>query len=393
MASFGKLSVALFLATLVSGSPPSVAAEYQFRSENKYFDRHVTTPAALLAGFYKDSKVLLLGAANHRDMQHHLILIDLLKSVGTDPHLKYLVLEQFADNDTFYKELSFEDVLSVLKKHRFNSEHERLITLCWSREWTWVYTHIFPVVQEINKKRPADDPLIVRAVDGFSIESPFGLTSPVEVTPVDCRFNNPTGENTTDNIQNREQATAEGFYTQIWNNLAKGQKAIVLYHQAHLYRYFESCRVVRTVSGAESRISPRNWFSTLMSAHPEVGQQAKLVIFDETDATHHPQGVLRFTRRQIERRPGVPWAIDVRGMKGIDLERGQNALIFGPTSYLNEGLNHSDRYFYEILDGVIYSPRAELDHKVGNVTDYMGDICPKDGYDGASAIPFEDRKP
>ena len=82
-----------------------------------------------------------------------------------------------------------------------------------------------------------------------------------------------------------------------------------------------------------------------------------------------------------------------RQLRKSAIERGQNALIFSPTSYLNEGLNHSDRYFYEILDGVIYSPRAELDHKVGNVTDYMGDICPKDGYDGASAIPFEDRKP
>ena len=130
----------------------------------------MTDAQSLLVGLYKESNVLLLGAANHRDMQHHLILIDLLKEVGTDPNLKYLVLEQFAENDEFYHKLSFNDVFDVLKTHRFGSDHQRLITLCWSREWTWVYTHLFPVIQDINRKRPADNPLIVRGLDGFGFE-------------------------------------------------------------------------------------------------------------------------------------------------------------------------------------------------------------------------------
>jgi len=369
------------------------AAEYQYQAENEYFDKHVTDPKSLLVGLYRESRVLLLGAANHRDMQHHLILIDLLKEVGTDPNLKYLVLEQFAGNDPFYRKLSLDDVFNVLKTYRFANDHQRLITLCWSREWTWVYTHLFPAIQEINRKRPPDNPLIVRALDGFGLNTPFGLRSPVEVKPVDCSFNDPTAQNTTDNIQNRELITAANFHAEVWDRLKGADKAIVLYHQAHLYRHFESCRVLRTDAGAESHINPRNWFSVFLRDHPEVESQSRLVIFDEIDVNHHPQGVLRFSRRQIERRPNEAWAIDVRGMHGIDSERGENGWIFSPTSFDNEGMNHSDRYFYEIFDGVIWSPRAEIDHRVGNVTEYMGNYCPVEGYNGNSAIPEADRKP
>jgi hypothetical protein len=80
-------------------------------------------------------------------------------------------------------------------------------------------------------------------------------------------------------------------------------------------------------------------------------------------------------------------------MRGIDVERGENGWIFSPTSFDNGGMNYSNKYFYEIVDGVIWSPRAELDHKVGNVTDYMGNFCPTEGYDGNSAIPDTEKKP
>jgi hypothetical protein len=124
------------------------AADYAYQAEADYFEKHVTDSDTLLTSLYKESKVLLLGAANHRNMQHHLILIDLLKQVGTDPKLKYLVLEQSYENDDLYRDLSFDDVFTVLRTHQFGSDHERLLTLCWSREWTWVYTHLFPIVQE-----------------------------------------------------------------------------------------------------------------------------------------------------------------------------------------------------------------------------------------------------
>jgi hypothetical protein len=241
---------------------------------------------------------------------------------------------------------------------------------------------VFPVVEEINHKRPADNPLIVRGVDGFSAKSPYGLTSRTPVKSVDCGFNDPTDQNTTDNIQNREITTAANFYTEVWNNLKVAEKAIVLYHQAHLYRSFKSCRVLRSQTGAESRIAPRNWFSVLLADHPEIAGQSRLIIFDETDIHHHPQGVLRFSRRQIDRHPGEAWAIDVCGMRGIDTERGENAWIFSPLSFNNEGMNYSDEYFYEIVDGVIWSPRAEAEHKVGDETE-----------DGYSAIPLGDRRP
>src|ERR1700692_634392 len=282
------------------------SGDYQYQAESDYFDKHVTDADTLLSSMYGDSKLLLLGAANHRNMQHHLILIDLLKKVGTDPNLKYLVLEQSYENDGLYKELSLSEAFTVLRTHRFASDHERLLTLCWSREWSWVYTHVFPVVEEINHKRPADNPLIVRGVDGFSGKSPYGLTSRTPVKSVDCAFNDPTDQNTTDNIQNREIATAANFYTEVWNDLKVGAKAIVLYHQAHLYRSFKSCRVLRSQTGAESRIAPRNWFSVMLADHPEIEGQSRLIIFDETDINHNPQGGLRFSRRQIDCTLGEP---------------------------------------------------------------------------------------
>jgi hypothetical protein len=80
-------------------------------------------------------------------------------------------------------------------------------------------------------------------------------------------------------------------------------------------------------------------------------------------------------------------------MKGIDTERGQNAWIFSPVSFNNEGMNYTDRYFYEVVDGVIWSPRAEAEHKAGEVVEYLGNLCPNAGYDGYSAIPLDDRHP
>jgi hypothetical protein len=48
-------------------------------------------------------------------------------------------------------------------------------------------------------------------------------------------------------------------------------------------------------------------------------------------------------------------------------------------------MNYSDQYFYQIADAVIYSPRAQLDHHVGQVTDYLPTACSR-SYDGHSLL-------
>jgi hypothetical protein len=368
------------------------AANYEFERENRYFDKNRIDAATLLKKSYSESKGLFLGAANHRNKLHHEHLIDLLKEVGRDPRLKYLVLEQFHDNDGFYRQLSLNPISEVLKNHSFPSQHGRLITLCWSREWSWVYTHVFPVIQQINAERPANNPLIVRGVDGFLSREPFGLISMADVTAENCKFIAPELLNTRANLQNREVATAQNFYSEVWSKLRDDEKIIVLYHQNHLYRHFDSCRITRTSEGAVSAIAPRNWFGVFLKAHPEAELSTRLVIFDEADENHHPNGVLQFTKRQTERYPGEQWAIDVRDMKGIDLERGQNGWIFSAVSYDNGGQNHSDRYFYEIFDSVIYSPRAEVEHKIPDVTENLPEVC-TGNYNGNSLLPANERKP
>lgn len=258
-----------------------------------------------------------------------------------------------------------------------------MLSLCWSREWSYVYTHLFPVIQQINRHRPNDNKLIVMAIDGFSTSSAYGLYSTAQVTSKDCTLSSPKLQNNMAGVHNREIATAENFDSQIWKTLGPGEKAIVLYHQNHLYKHFSSCRILLTATGPISTIVPRTWYSVFLVAHPEAERVTRSILFDEKDENHHPDGVLRFTKRQSERYPGQPWAIDIRDMNGIDLEKGQNAWIFGPSAYDSEGMNYSDRYFYQIADAVIYSPRAHLDYHVKNVTDYLPDVCASN-YDGNS---------
>ena len=126
--------------------------------------------------------------------------------------------------------------------------------------------------------------------------------------------------------------------------------------------------------------------------HPEADSVTRSILFDEKDELYHPDGVLLFTARQARRYPNQPWAIDVRGMAGIDIERGENGWIFGPNSYDNEGMNHSVHYFYEVADAVIYSPRAPIDHHVGAVTDYLPQYCYAP-YDGSSLLPADAKNP
>jgi hypothetical protein len=187
------------------------ATEYQFDAENAYFDQHRTTARSHIQKFYDEAQILLLGAANHRNFQHHLHLIDLLNEVGRDPKLRFLVLEQSHDNAEFYRELSTTPLEEVLKTHAFPSEHARMLSLCWSREWAYVYTHVFLVAQTINKARPADNPLMVIALDGFSTSSAYGLHSDDHVISWDCTFSTPELWNNMADVQNREISTAQNF--------------------------------------------------------------------------------------------------------------------------------------------------------------------------------------
>jgi hypothetical protein len=392
MKLYMTIRVANLLGLALTLSLLGFGGDYQFKAEDKYFGKNRTNATALIKKFYAEGQILLLGAANHRNVQHHLDLIDLLKDVGSDPKLRYLVLEQSHDNSEFYEKLSTTPIDEVLKTHAFPSDHARMLTLCWSREWSYVYTHVFPIVQQINKSRPMGNPLRVLAIDGFSTSSAYGLHREEPVTSEGCTFSEPERHNNMADVQNREIATAENFNEQVWQKIQHGEKIIVLYHQNHLYKHFQSCRIMRTARGPISTIAARTWYSLFLAAHPEAERVTRSILFDEVDEAYHPDGVLRFTKRQSERYPGQAWAIDVRGMHGIDVEKGENGWIFGPTAYDNEGMNWSDKYFYEIADGVIYSPRAHVDHHLGSVTDYLPQAC-SESYDGNSLLPADKKNP
>ena len=79
-------------------------------------------------------------------------------------------------------------------------------------------------------------------------------------------------------------------------------------------------------------------------------------------------------------------------MEGIDLEKGENGWLFGPTAYDNEGMNYSERYFYQIVDVVIYSPSAQVDDHIEDVTKYLPHVC-SGNYDGNSLLPAGAKNP
>lgn len=354
----------------------------EFAKEKEKFDEHKEKPSDLIERFYTKSQILLLGAANHRNYQHHEYLLELLKKFGADESLRFIVLEQFHDNAEFYRQLSIKPLREVLNEFDFRDNHKRAITLCWSREWSYVYTHVFPVIQEINRRRKI--PLVVVAVDGFSSSLPVNLPRKAEVQSNDCTFEDPAYWTDMVHSRDREEATAKNFYVDVWSQLKPGQKAIVLYHQQHLYRGFESCGVVTRNGRFVSEIGPMNWFTAFLQAHPEAGPAMRLIVFDELDEAHHHHGVLRFAKRQAARHPGEAWAFDTEHLAGLDLERGENAWLFSRVfNNTNEGMNHSDQYFYKMVDGIVFSPKAHVDKKLKPIiADYLPGICSPPNYDG-----------
>jgi hypothetical protein len=370
------------------------AADYEFSKEAESFEQHKEDPASLLERMYNESQILFLGAANHHNFTHHDYLMALLKKVGTDPKLRFIVLEQFHDNDPFYSRLSSEPIEQVVKDYPFGNPHERAVTLCWSREWSYVYMHDFAIVQEINRHRPSDAPLIVHAEDGFPLWFSPVAPSVVPVKPGSCTYGNPQITGAWVNSNTRERATAENFDHDIWSSLKPGEKAIVLYHQSHLYRGFEKCGADIGDAEAVTNIAPSSWLDFFLLRRPEALSKIKLVIFDEVDDAHHSDGVLRFSKRQSFRHPGESWGFDMRHLRGLELERGEDAWLFSQVFHLNsEGMFHSDRYFYDMFDAVVYTPNARQMYELKQLTaDYLPGICTGKNYDGISLLLSKELK-
>src|SRR5690349_9824873 len=72
---------------------PTADSTATLLTENQIFDANRRDPLPLLRDVYEQNRVLVLGEVDHSYLTIHTLLHRLLEQVGTDPRLKYIVLE------------------------------------------------------------------------------------------------------------------------------------------------------------------------------------------------------------------------------------------------------------------------------------------------------------
>lgn len=276
------------------------------------FSTHRSEPMILLREFYHSSRILALGESNHLHYQALDYLSDLLKEVGTDPNLKYVVVEARAEERDYLARASLEPAKPSFGV-RDNAHGQYYIRF------------LLPQLRAINAKRPTQ-PVILVPIDGIEeIED--------------------DGDSVDQHLQ-RETATLRNFEKQVLKTLGSGGKAIVFYHALHLKK------------GWRCENTPANWFSAFLSTHPNWNEKAKIIAFDEVDGSWSPEGLFSLTQR-LGRIDGSPYAIRTRDFSSVAKEQGWNALP--PRSLAVEEFGsrfRSQARLHEMVDGVIWFPSA-----------------------------------
>lgn len=338
-------------------------------AENEIFDQYKTTSHKLLLEEYGKSRILFLGTANH--FNHHIynLLTDLLKEIGKDPKLKYIVFERSSDISQFYEKLSEKTLGDVLTEFHFVNEEAKTRSLCESPEWAYTISDFFPEIRTINRNRV--NKVLVKSVDGMRSDLPLNWPGRQPIIDGTCRAQGtPTAYVVS---TNREMDTAKNFSKNIWQMLGPNEKAIVVYHQAHLLEEIETCMPFMLQTNKWVAIKAYfSWISYFLNEHPEAKSQIRRIFLDEKSQSAY-EGMLKFTKRQADRYPYQEFAISLTHFTRILKENGFEMYL--PESSMGYRTSLSDRTLPEVAEGLIWNPSAHIDTQIKSSHDYLPEHC------------------
>lgn len=364
--------------------------------EDQIFDQHREPPNALLKRFFQDSRILVLEISNHTSYKRYLIIQELLKSLGESVP-RYIVLERSHDNAGFYQDLSAAPLSSLNLGNYFKAESEKIASLCFS-EWAYGVDQFMPTIQKMNEKRTSKNRTIVTSVDGVFNSVPQtwpwdgsqSTFSDFHLSQGTCAYPESEFFPALATSGTREDMTKANF-ERLYNSLRKEEKIILVYHHAHAIDSFESCVPFLDGDNKKNFISkkaPLGWLARFLFDHPEVRREMKMVLLDEKDPEHNPDGVLNFSARQAARHPNTSFGIDLSHFKGILPERGLDA--FADTAFLKTyhgGQHESSQTVPELFDGIVYSHDAASAYLLKDSHSYMPEICtPESDQESASLL-------
>jgi hypothetical protein len=271
-------------------------------TEDQLFDANRQTPTALLRQLYEDHKVLVLSHSSHGDDGQYRVLNALLREIGQDPRLTRIILERASEDAPLLEQYSVANVsepdLWQAAVRQLGSASRAKIDLCLDGEFASTWAKFLPSIRAINATRPTGHKLLVTSVDGIDLTN----------SPASDRHVHSPG---------REIATRDNFARSIWPRLATtdSEKIIVLYHSGH---------VLRTVTTPPDTSPWMNWLSLFLRQHPEAASHIAIALIDQ------PEGVTKFTRRQIARFPTQPFAVRLSALRDVLPERGKdNVFVAG----------------------------------------------------------------
>ena len=295
-------------------------------------DPDLLEPAALLRSLYNESQLLFLGESNHSNFQSLDYLLELIKEVGTDENLKYILDESiFEDRDRLHRasigEISLQDYLPLRENQQF----------------AYFYLKLLPLLREINKKRSPDNPLVLVPIDGF----------------LHRKFPEYGGS------LDREKGTQANFESIALPLLESGGKAIVFYHYIHLIQSFSgSLPQWNPVSQSvePSPVGPINWLSLVFANHPEWRKQSKLVFFDEIEASWSPNGNFRILKDLSKKHPNQSFGFKTNSLDPSDLiEKGCEIFCIPPKRGVNSMIlqTESQATLQDMTDALIWTSGLE----------------------------------
>lgn len=344
--------------------------------EDQLFDSNQQDDISLLFNQYQKSKVLFIGFSFHSNHQHVDQLTELLKKVGDDKNLKYIIFERPHDVSAFHELLSTQKLEQVLAKYSFRNVKAKKEILC-RPEFAYTLAKFFPELQKINQKRIKTNPILVKTIDGrVSGRDEYW---PGEKTLVDgtCKAKDilMKAEVTTNYgiSSNREQDTADNFTSMIWSKLAPQEKAIVIYNRGHLLPDFESC--LPTMVSEDKWVANRGkltWLGRFLENHPKARKKIGLIIIDEKFSEKHDGTTFQLSARQSQRKGEKDWAINLHPFKAVAKEKGM-AMFTASADFrvLFNGHHFSQKSLPDLVDGLIWNSRAHLNHRNTEARDYL----------------------
>jgi hypothetical protein len=348
--------------------------------EDTLFDQNKMSPLELLKEAYFEKDILLIGTSSHANFKHYERILELLEVVGTDPQLKFIVMERSHEVSELYQLLSIFDLNTSLERFSFSSEKAKKGTLCDSAEWSYTISRFLPKIREINRKRFPLPPILVKTLENMPAEY-YSAPGP-DMRDGSCKADSiglkgvPAFE-VWGLSNNREKQTALNFKNDVWNQTSANEKVILISHYMHMLPGFTGCRPVRDINGEWStNIVPLSWMMEFLNQNPEARDHMNLIINDEVDRWYNPEGGLKIVKRQSSRYQGKSFAFKTEIFKGVGHERG--ASMFLPSATINTGLrgqHFSERHLDEIAYGVIWNADADRTSSLGKPQDYLPEQC------------------